>query len=163
MKNYQLRKIRKVKSNEIDIQLNIIQNGRFATILFMIGCFLNFIEYNYSEKAIFQSLSSIDEEYDVLNNEIKASNIAATVSIIFLIAMIIFAINALTSFMLDLSVLDPDKNTNTKISNNQGARLVAFFDLIKVLGYLGAAIGYHIALEELKNSKDWYLYQYIKY
>lgn len=155
MNRSRLKSNRKKKLDETSIELNVIQNGRFSTILFMIGCFLNFIEYNYSERAILQSISNTEGDNLDFDDEIKAAEIAETVSIIFLIAMIIFTNNALTNFILQLDnstfVIGSDPKTSDT-NNKQGSRIIAFFDLIKVLGYAGAAIGYHIALEELKTS-----------
>ena len=137
------------KKEKASTQLNILQNARFATILFMFGCFLNFIEFNYSEKAILQSMSNIDEKL-IQDNKVKAALIAKYVSIIFLIAIIIFTCNAFTTLELGLSDTPLDRDAMSSKSN-KSARTIAFFDLIKVLGYGGAAIGYFLALENLEN------------
>ena len=140
--------------DKTSIQLDILQNARFATILFMLGCFLNFIEYNYSEKAIFQSMSNIDESV-IRGNEIKTAVISKYVSIIFLIAIIIFIGNAFTTFELNLSNIVLDKRIPSSRSNKpdiQISRIIALFDVLKVLDYLGDAIGYSLALENLENS-----------
>ncbi|MCC3867844.1 hypothetical protein [Terrisporobacter mayombei] len=148
-------------SDETNIQIKLLQNGRFATILFMIGCFLNFIEYNYSEKAILESASSV-EEYNsiVLDNKLKSAAIAQAVSIIFLIAIIIFASDNLIDYKLGLGIVasDPSDNSpNFEIFNensNNGLRIITVFSLVKVLGYLGAAIGYTVYLKELEESNS---------
>ncbi|WP_018589464.1 hypothetical protein [Terrisporobacter glycolicus] len=146
-------------SDETNIQIKLLQNGRFATMLFMIGCFLNFIEYNYSEKAILESASNV-EKYNpvILDNELKSAEIAQMVSVIFLLAMIIFAGDNLINYMLELGIVtsDPsDDSSNFEIFNensNQGLRIITVFSLVKVLGYFGAAIGYTIYLKELEES-----------
>lgn len=137
--------------DETTIQLDILQNARFATILFMIGCFLNFIEYNYSEKAILHSISNTDESV-ALSNEIKAAVIAKAVSIIFLVAIVIFTGNAFTTLKLGLNNIILDRNTTSNKSDLQSSRMIAFFDMLKVLGYLGAAIGYSVVLDNLENA-----------
>ena len=149
LKNYKMENL-----DETSIQLNILQNARVATILFIFGCFLNFIEYDYSEKAIFQSMSNIDKSV-IRDNEIKAAVIAKYVSIIFLIAIIIFADNAFTVFELNLSNIALDRTTISSKSNKsniQSSRIIALFDFLKVLGYFGAFIGYSLDLENLENS-----------
>lgn len=154
MNKSKLKNYKKENLDEVAIQLDILQNARFATILFMIGCFLNFIEYDYSEKAIFQSLSN-DDESVINNNEIEAAEIAKAVSIIFLIAIIIFTGNALTTFGLGITNASFDRNNvSNKFSesNSNSSRIIAFSDLIKVVGYLGAAIGYSMVLEEMDNA-----------
>lgn len=60
MNKSKLKNYKKENLDEVAIQLDILQNVRFDPILFMIGCFSNFIEYDYSEKAIFQSLLNDD-------------------------------------------------------------------------------------------------------
>lgn len=60
MNKSKLKNYKKENLDEVAIQLDILQNVRFAPIIFMIGCFSNFIEYDYSEKAIFQSLLNDD-------------------------------------------------------------------------------------------------------
>lgn len=153
MKKSKSKNSKRENLDETSIQLDILQNARFATILFMLGCFLNFIEYNYSEKAIFQSMSNIDESV-IRDNEIKAAVIAKDVSIIFLIAIIIFTDNAFTTLELQPTNIPLDRSTPSSKSNKsaiQSSRIIALFDLLKVLGYLGASIGYSLALENLEN------------
>lgn len=152
MNRSRLKSNRKKKLDEKSIELNVIQNGRFGTILFMIGCFLNFIEYNYSERAILKSMSNTKGEDSDFDDQIKATEIAATVSIIFLIAMIIFANNAITNFLNNSNFVIGADPKPSDTNNNQAPRIIAFFNLIKVLGYVGGALGYHIALKELENS-----------
>lgn len=135
------------KRQKTDIQLKVIQNGRLSTMLFMIGCFLNFIEYNESEQAIFQSMSNTKENDLSFDNELKAAKIAETVSVIFLIAMCIYANNAITTLSLQVDSLD-----DISSKNSLGWSLITFFDLIKVIGFIGAAIGYNINLKELYKS-----------
>ena len=116
-------------------------------MLFMVGCFLNFIEYNKSEQAIFQSMSNTKENNLSFDNELKAAKIAETVSVIFLIAMCIYANNAITTLSLQVDSLD-----DIKSKNSLGWSIITFFDLIKVIGFIGAAIGYNINLKELYKS-----------
>lgn len=58
MNKSNLKNSKRENLDKTSIQLDILQNARFATIFFILCCFLNFIEYNYSEKAIFQSMSN---------------------------------------------------------------------------------------------------------
>ncbi|RDY28547.1 hypothetical protein CHL78_005005 [Romboutsia weinsteinii] len=139
-KNY-----RKQELDEVSLQLNVIQIGRLATILFIIGCFLNFIEYDKSEKAIFQAMDDATKNLST-DNELQASRIAEVVSVIFLIAISMYTSNALTTLKLRL-----DKSN---LSSNQGWRFIAFFDLVKVMSYAGAAIGYYIATQELEEYQS---------
>ncbi|CEO13265.1 hypothetical protein [Paraclostridium sordellii] len=147
---------REAPPDVVDIKLKILQNGRLATSLFMLGCFLNFVEYNYSEKAISQSMNNPSENSLTFDNEVKAAIIAETVSIIFLIAISIFTANAITTFTLNLNNFNPDPSQDSKINSNSNnsSKIIAFFDIIKVLGYLGAAVGYSSTLDELKSSKN---------
>ncbi|MGL4336368.1 MAG: hypothetical protein ACRCST_05685 [Turicibacter sp.] len=130
----------KEASVETDIKLDIIRDGRLATWLFIIGCLFYFYAYNEEEQGI------IDDTKTAVNgvHAAKALEIAA---FILLIGVIIFAINAFRK----LDLLVNKQQTNPTII--KGQNLVAFSNLIKVIGFAGAAAGYHIiADEEEKNQ-----------
>lgn len=128
-------------------QADIIQSGRFASLLFIIGSLLNFIKYNYDEKVIFEEIFNPYDKSLIFDNEVKSAKISEAVSIIILIAIIIYARNAMTIFKLEFS--------NTSNQNNyQGDKIIACFDILKVIGFLGAAIGYQISTQELIDSQS---------
>lgn len=127
-------------------QIDIIQNGRFATLLFIIGSLLNFIRYNYDEKVVFDEMFNQSNESLIFDNELKADKISEAVSIIILIAVIIYTRNAMTIFKLESA------NASNK-NNYQGSKIIACFGVLKVIGFLGAAIGYQISTQELIDSQ----------
>lgn len=128
-------------------QADIIQSGRFASLLFIIGSLLNFIKYNYDEKVIFEEIFNPYDKSLIFDNEVKSAKISEAVSIIILIAIIIYARNAMTIFKLESSNIS---NQN----NYQGDKIIACFDILKVIGFLGAAIGYQISTQELIDSQS---------
>jgi hypothetical protein len=123
-------------------QIDIIQNGRFATLLFIIGSLLNFIRYNYDEKVVFDEMFNQSNKSLIFDNELNADKISEAVSIIILIAVIIYTRNAMTIFKLESA------NTSNK-NNYQGDKIIACFGVLKVIGFFGAAICYQISTQEL--------------
>lgn len=125
------------ESEETAIKLNIDGRGIFATWLFIIACFFYF--YNYSENE--KSLLTEDKEQSSLHesNSIKAIEIG---SIILLIGMVIFFINSIEQ--LKLLLVDANENNTVNPTLIQGQRIVTFSNLIKVIGFAGAAIGYQV-------------------
>lgn len=68
---------------------------------------------------------------------------------------IVFTGNTLTTFELGITNISLDRNNVSKKSSDSSlnsSRVIAFSDLIKVIGYLGAAIGYSIVLKEMDNG-----------
>jgi len=128
-------------------QIDIIQNGRFATLLFIIASLLNFIRYDYDEKVVFDEMFNQSNESLIFDNELKADKISEAVSIIILIAVIIYTKNAMTIFKLESA------NASNK-KNYQGDKIIACFGVLKVIGFLGAAIGYQISTQELIDSQS---------
>ena len=128
----------------IDEQLNIIQNGRFATLLFIIGSLLSFVKYDEEEKAIFESISNNQNS----NSEANAAIIGEFTSLIFLIAVLIYSNNAINTLRIDENNLTPEPNSSNT-ADLKGSTFIAFFNLIKVIGFAGSALGYHINAENL--------------
>lgn len=137
----------KGKSKELCDRLNVIENAKLANLLFFIGSFLTIIQLNEAEKAVFQTMTNTSGTNKGSDSEVKAAKIAETASIIFLTAVIINAINAMTILRIQLNDFKSSSNTKSKVSNItglEGSKIVAFFDLLKVIAYIGAAVGYHI-------------------
>lgn len=149
MKRSQNKGDSKGKSIETAIKLQIIRNGRFADVLFIIGSLINIIQFNEAEKAIFQTIANETEQAS--NSEVKAAKAAEAASIIFLIAMFIFADTSVTTFKIDQADLESNADTTAL----EGHGIVAFSNLIKVIGYLGATTGFHLnTIEALKKQYE---------
>ncbi|ACA55299.1 hypothetical protein N494_03920 [Clostridium botulinum A2B7 92] len=138
---------------EAAAKLNIIQNGRFATLLFIIGSFLILIEYNESEKSVFETMFNTTGKDQASDSDAKAAELAEIASLMFLIAVLIYTINAINTAEIELNDLNPDSNTESLLSNIttiKGSNIIAFFDLIKIIGFAGAALGFHINATAVK-------------
>lgn len=137
------------KSIETAIKLQIIKNGRFADMLFIIGSLINIIQFNEAEKAIFQTMANEIEMAS--NSEVKAAKAAEVASIIFVIAIFIFADNSVTTFKIDQIDLESSVNTTAL----EGPKVVAFSNLLKVIAYLGSTTGFHLnTIEALKKQSE---------
>lgn len=154
-KNKRRRRNKQLLSTEDYIFLEVIRNGRIANLLFILGCLITILQFDYDEAIVFESIYGTSSSNSTYEKELTSANLAELVSVIYLIAIIIFTYNAFIKLNLknnsstSIPISDPVSNTP---NSNDGYTLVAYFDLIKSLGYLGAAVGYFKIKEQLLSS-----------
>lgn len=127
----------------IEQKLALIQLGRFATWIFIMGSFFYLYSFDEEEKA----LLSTTKEKATTHQQI-ASNSVAEGSILFLVAIILLTI--MTWEKLQLLMKDADSSSELI----DGEALVFKANLIKIVGFFGATTGYMEIADAMNQSSD---------
>lgn len=130
------------EADDIQERLDIIQLNRLATWLFIMGSFFYLYGFDQEEKALFTG-----SKEEAANYQKKSSKSVAKGSSLFLVSIIILTIMSWEK----LQVLRQDLDIDPLVM--EGELLVFKFNLIKILGFAGATLGYITIVEGFEKDK----------